>query len=75
MVILFYVDHCLRFSPSKDKSNYVYASLRVYFKIEDDGELKKYLRIELDRRPYGSIHIIQPYLTQRIIKMIPGMDK
>ena len=63
------------FSPSKDKSNDVYASLWGNFKIEDDGELKKYFWIELDRRPYGSIYIIQPYLTQRFISMIPGMDK
>ena len=28
----------------------------------------------MECRPYGSIHIRQTYLTQRIIKMIPGMD-
>ena len=43
MVILFYVDHCLMFSPYKDKSNDIYASLWGYFQIEDDGELKNIL--------------------------------
>ena len=61
------------FSTSKDKIDELYASLQADFKIEDDGEFNKYLGIELDRRPYGSIHLIQPYLTQRIINMIPGM--
>ena len=70
-----FVDDYLMFSPSQDKIDDVYASLWEYYKIEDDGDLNKYLRIDLYHRPYGSIHISQPYLTQRIIKMIPGMDK
>ena len=49
MVLLFYVDDCLMFSPSKDKIYEVYASLHADFKIEDDGELNKYLGIDLDR--------------------------
>ena len=43
MVLLFYVDDCLMFSPSKDKTDEVYASLQAYFKIEDNGELNNYL--------------------------------
>ena len=29
----------------------------------------------MDHLPYGSIHLRQPYLTQIVINMIPGMDK
>ena len=75
MVLIFYVDDCLVFSPSKGKIYEVYASIQEDFNIEDYGELSKYLRINLDRHPDGSIHIGQPYLTQRILNMIPGMDK
>ena len=75
MSILFYVDDCLIFVPSRDKIDEVCASLQAYFKIEDDGELNKYLGIDLDRCPDGSIHLRKPYLTQRILNMIPGMDK
>ena len=76
MVLLFYIDNCLIFSPYKDKIDDVCASaLRVDFKIEDYIDLKKYLRIDLYRCPDGSIHIRQPYLIQSIISMIPGMDK
>ena len=57
--LLFYVDDCLMFSPSTDKIDEVYASLWSYFKIEDDGELSKYIGVELDRRPDGSIHMRQ----------------
>ena len=63
------------FIPSKDKIDEVYASIQEYFKIEDDEYLNKYLGIELDRRTDGSIRISQPCITQRIINMIPGMDK
>ena len=59
MVLLFYVSDCLMFSPSKDKIDDIYTSLQEYFKIEDDGELKKYLGIELYRLPDGSIHLRQ----------------
>ena len=43
---------------------------KVYLNIEDDGELNKYIGIELERRQYGSIHIWQPYLTKTILNMI-----
>ena len=75
MVLLFYVDGCLMFSTSKDKMDELYASIQGYFKIEDEGELNKYLGKDLYLLPYGSIHISQPDLTQIIPKMIPGMEK
>ena len=63
------------FSPSKDKIDKVYVSLREYFKMEDDRDLNKYLGVELDRLPYVLIQLRQPYLTQSIINIISGMDK
>ena len=74
MVLLFYVDDCQMFSPSKDKIDEFYAFLQEDFKIEDDGDLSKYLGIYLDRRSYGSIHLSQPYLNKKIVNIIPGMD-
>ena len=50
IVLLFYVDDCLMFISSKDKIGGIYASLQVYFKIEDDVDLNKYFGIYLDRR-------------------------
>ena len=48
------------FSPSKDKIDEVYAYLQVDLKIEDDGYLNKYIDIDLDCCPYGSIHMRKP---------------
>ena len=62
------------FITSRDKIDYIYASLQAYFNIEDYRELNKYLGIELDISQDGSIHIIKSYLSQRIINMIPGME-
>ena len=73
MVILFYVDSCLMFSTSKDKIYGFHAWIQADFKIDYNRGLNKYLGIELDRRPYVSINLNQPYLTQRIINLIPGM--
>ena len=53
----------------------VYAYLQAYFRIEDYGYLNNYLGIDMDRRPDVSIHIKQPYLTQIIFDMIPGIEK
>ena len=51
------------FSRSKDKIEEVYASLQTESKIEDDGDIKKYLVVELYHRPDDSINVRQPYLT------------
>ena len=75
VVLLFHVDDCLMFSPSEDIIYDVYASLQVDLNIEDNGDLNKYIGIDPDRLPYGSIHIIHNYLTERTINMILGMDK
>ena len=74
-VLLFYVDDCLMFSTSKDKIYELYASLQAYFKIEDNGEPEKYPGIDLYRHPDISIPLRQPYPTQRIINITPGMKK
>ena len=59
MDLLFYVYDCLMFTTSKNKIDDVYDFLQADFKIEYDGELNKYLGIELDRRQDGSIRLRQ----------------
>ena len=63
------------FSLNKDKIDDVYASLKEHLNIEYGRELNKYLIIELDLRPYISIHLMKHNLSQRIINMIPVMEK
>ena len=57
MVLLFYIADCLIFSPSKDKIDELFASLLSDFRIEDDGDLNKYIGIDLDRCQDESINI------------------
>ena len=71
MVLLFYVDECLMFSPSKYKIDGLYASLQEDFNLGSDVELNKYIGMDMDRHSDGSIYMRQPYLTQRILSMIP----
>ena len=63
------------FSPSKYKLYYAYDSMQAYFKIWYDGELNNYIGIEFYCRPYGSIYLKQDYLVQRIINLVPGIDR
>ena len=53
----------------------MYASIQAYLNIEEDGDLNKYIGINMVRRPYASIYPRHPYLTQRILDMIPNMNK
>ena len=62
-------------SPSKDKIDEVCASVQEDFNIEDDVYLNKYLRIDMERHPYGSIHLRQPDITQITLNMLPVMYK
>ena len=48
MLLLFYADGFLMLSPSKYKIDDFCASLQEHFKIGGDGDLNKYLGIELD---------------------------
>ena len=75
MVLLFYSDDFLMFIPSKDKIDEVYSSLWEHFNIEDYVYLNKYLGVELDRRTRVSIHLSQPYITQRIHLSQPYLTK
>ena len=74
MVLLFCVNDCLIFSPSKDNIVYFYDYLYSYFNIDTFGEINKYLGIRLDLHPCGSIHLRQPHITQMIINLIPGIE-
>ena len=47
----------------------------MYYKIEDDGELNKYIGNKLDRHPESSTNIRNILQTQRINNLILGMDK
>ena len=63
------------FIPFQDKIDDVYVYLQEDFKIEDNGDLNNDLGIDLDRQPYGSIHLSHPYLTQSIINLMPDTGK
>ena len=43
------------FSPSTHKIEEFYSSLQTEFRIEDDIDINKYLVIELEHLPDGSI--------------------
>ena len=52
IVLTFYVYNCLMFSHYKETIDAFYVFLKTYFNIEYDGELDKYLNIQMDR-PHG----------------------
>ena len=62
-------------SPSKYKIDDFCASLQEHFKIGGDGDLNKYLGIELVCVKDVSIHIRQTYFNQMITNLILGTDK
>ena len=75
MVLLFYVDDCLTFSPFKGENDEVYASIQADIKIEYYRELNTYIGIDMNHLSDSSIYLRYTYIIQLTINMIPGMDK
>ena len=52
------------------------AELKRKFDITDEGyTVEEYLGVKIDHNKDGSFRMYQPHLMERILKVIPGMDK
>lgn len=70
MVLLTYVDDCIIISPSKDTINRLIASMQSgpeNFKLTDEGDVNKFLGVEITRIDDKSFELSQPFLIDRIV--------
>ena len=68
--VLVYVDDCLVFSRDQQVIDEFFSNLGTKYTITDEGEVAKYLGVDV-RRPNDHIYELrQPYLIQRIIETL-----
>ena len=76
-IVLVYVDDCIIFSKDKSVSEELIYSLQhgpEKYVLTDEGNINKYLGVDIDRSKKGSIETIQPYLIERCLEAIGVND-
>jgi hypothetical protein len=77
-IVLVYVDDCIVFSKKDSKAaDYLIESLKrgnENFDFTDEGDLKQYLGVDVQRKPDGSCTLTQPHLIQRFLNVIGLKD-
>ena len=77
LAVLTYVDDCILVSTSQKAIDDLVESLQngeEKFLLTDEGDIDKFLGIELKHNKDGSFEMTQPHLTDRIIKLL-GLEK
>ena len=75
-VVLVYVDDCIIISPEMKVINTFVESMQNVsekFILADDGDLVRFLGVEIDYKDNGSIEMTQSHLIQRILDLC-GID-
>ena len=73
IILVAYVDDAILLSPFKSLIRKEILSLQQDFNLTDDGELKDYLGTRFHRTTDGSIHLSQPKMIERALRVV-GLD-
>ena len=69
------MDDCCIISESEARTTEIYEEIKGKgFKMTDEGSMESYLGLHINRTKQGEFTISQPYLVDRIIQAIPGME-
>lgn len=69
-VVLVYVDDCLIFHKTKEGVLNCIKSLAEEFDITREGSIEKYLGMQIQWHPNGTIELTQPFLIDRILQLL-----
>ena len=70
IIVLVYVDYCILLSCNRDTITKFISTLTFgpeKFEFTDEGELSKYLGVEIEQLKSGGFSMSQPFLIQRIL--------
>ena len=73
MVLLTYVDDCIIISPSKENIDRLVRSMQQgpeNFKLTDEGDVNKFLGVEITKLDDHSFELSQPFLIDRIVTFL-----
>ena len=73
-IVLVYFDNYLIFSRKNsyisDRLTHSLTNIKEIFEFTNEGELSKYLRVDINNFKDGSIEITQPHLLDIFVKLI-----
>ena len=69
-IIVTYIDDCIIFVKDHKKVKEIIKPLENNFKLTDEGDLSAYLDIDITKNKNRSWTLSQPYLIDRIIKVL-----
>ena len=79
LIIVIYVDDLIAFCPEDEPTDKFINSMKEAepqsYVLEDQGDLKDYLGIEIIHSKDGKIHITQKHLIQKIINLVKFKDE
>jgi hypothetical protein len=67
-VLLVYVDDSILMGPDDNELAYLLQEMQKRFKIQEEGDLCDYLRIEIKKESNGSMTLTQPQLIDSILQ-------
>ena len=73
MILLTYVDDCIIFSPSMELIDRLVQSIHdgpENFKFTDEGDVNKFLGIDITRIDSSSFELSQPFLIDRLLQLL-----
>ena len=74
-ILLQYVDDCVIISRSEGEANTIFNKLKQQgFELTDEGTMETYLGIQIDKHTNGGFTLSQPYLIDRLLNSIHGMN-
>eukprot|EP00980_Cylindrotheca_fusiformis_P019196 scaffold6521_cov93-Cylindrotheca_fusiformis.AAC.4 len=67
-ILLIYVDDCIMIDADPSKIQQTFEDIKAQgYDMTDEGDLKDYLGVDVDRRMDGTIHLSQPKLIAQIL--------
>ena len=73
MILLTYVNDCIIFSPSKESIDRLVRSMHdglENFRLTDEGDVNKFLGIEITKLDSSSFELAQPFLIDRLLQFL-----
>ena len=73
-IVLVYIDHCIIFSREgfgiSDRLINSLANVKENCEFTDEGDLNRYLGVDITKHKDGSIEVTQPHLIGRFIALV-----
>ena len=75
-ILLIYVDDCIMIDPDIGNIDKAFEDIKAAgLNMTDEGDLKDYLGVDVDRKEDGTVHMTQPTLIRKILQDVNYMER